>query len=178
MRAIIFDTETSGLIDNRTLPIEKQPEIIEFYGMVFDLEKGEKVDEIDTLVKPRSAISAEITKITTITNDQLAPAPAFFEVAPDIKAFLEREPVVIAHNLSFDIEMCDIEFERVGMKVDWPERKLCTVEATVFLKGFRMNLSGLHEYLFGTTFAGAHRARVDVEALARCAHELWKRGLI
>lgn len=177
MKAFIFDTETTGLIDNRTLPLAKLPEIIEFYGHIADLESGEIHDAIDKLIKPRGEISREITKITTITADHVRDAPAFFEVAPEIKTLIESASVTIAHNHSFDTEMVDIEFERLGEKVNWP-RAVCTVEATVFLKGFRMNLSGLHEYLLGEPFAGAHRARVDVMALTRCCVELHKRGLI
>lgn len=178
MRALIFDTETSGLIENRTLRLDKQPEIIEFYGADVDLVNGKILDELDVLIKPARPIDDEITRITGLTAADLEGKPPFAQVSQSIRELIERAPLVIAHNLSFDQEMVDIEFERLGQTpIAWP-RCLCTVEQTIHIKGFRMNLSGLHEYLFGEPFAGAHRAKVDVAALIRCCVELYGRELL
>jgi DNA polymerase-3 subunit epsilon len=175
--AFLFDTETTGLTFNRTLPLDKQPEIIEFYGCLADLVTGKVFAEIDTLVLPSSPIPAEATNANGITNEMVKGAPQFRKVAPQIKAMIEQAPLIIAHNLSFDVEMVEIDMERVGLKIAWP-RKLCTVEQTLHLKGFRLSLSALHEYLFGEAFSGAHRAKVDVEAMLRCCVELKKRDII
>lgn len=178
MKAVIFDTETTGLIDNHLLKLDKQPEVIEFYACTVDLETGELSWQVDLLIKPKRAIDDEITKITGITQDMVKDAPPFAECAPVIRQILESERYVIAHNLSYDIEIIDMEFERVGaQKVAWP-RLLCTVEQTIHLKGFRLGLSQLHEHLFGEAFAGSHRAKVDVQALVRCCVELYKRDLL
>jgi DNA polymerase III alpha subunit (gram-positive type) len=176
MRAFVFDTETSGLIDTHRIPLKKQPEIIEFYGATVNPESGEIFGEIDQLIKPAKEISEEITRITHITNDMLKDAPAFGFVADKIKAAIEEADCVIAHNLSYDMEITDIEFERIGGKIAWPKRRICTVEQTIHLKGHRLNLMGLHELLFKSRFEEAHRARNDVEALIRCVVELFRRG--
>jgi len=159
--AFIFDTETSGLIDNRTLPDAKLPEIIEFYGCLADLSTGEVLSEVDLLIKPARAISDEITRITGLTNADLVDAPAF-----------------IAHNASYDVEMVNIEFDRIRSPIIWPRKVICTVEATLPLKGHRLSLQALHELLFGEQFPAAHRARNDVKALLRCCVELYKRAEI
>lgn len=177
MEALIFDTETSGLVRNRTLKLDKQPEIIEFYGCVVNLKTGKIKKEYETLIKPKKPIEEIITKITTITNEQLEDAPPFAKVAKPIKTFLESGKVVIAHNMSFDKDMVDIEFERMEDKVKWP-KMLCTVEQTIHIKGFRFSLSALHDHLFGEPFAGAHRAKVDVAALLRCCVKLHKDGVL
>ena len=177
MIALVLDTETSGLLDNRSMPLDKLPEIIEFTGIVVDLETGEITKEIDTLIKPSRPISEEITKITGLTDDDLVGQGSFSAKKDGIRGLIESSPLVIAHNLSFDKEIIDIEYARLGETVRWP-KLLCTVEATVYLKGYRMNLTGLHEHLFGTGFPSAHRARKDVEALIRCCCELFKRGEI
>ena len=85
---------------------------------------------------------------------------------------------MIAHNLSYDYAVLMAEFSRCCTEgsVKWPIRRICTVQETEFMKGFRLNLTSLHEELFGEPFAGAHRARTDVEALTRCCIELFKRG--
>lgn len=178
MKALILDTETTGLISNRTIRSNKQPHIIEFYGCIVDLETGQKTgQDLDLLIKPPVEISAEITKITTITNDLVKDAPSFADVASDIKSLIESAPLAIAHNMAFDRDMVDIEMDRLNLTVAWPTL-LCTTEQTVHLKGFRLKLSMLHEHLIGAPFSGAHRAKVDVEALVRCCVKLHEMGEI
>jgi len=181
MKAFVWDTETTGLLYSRKLRLENQPHVIEFYGCLVDLKKGKITDEFDTLIKPPSpeAVSPEITRITGITYDRdLVNAPTFDEVAGEIFGRLEKSPCVISHNLSFDMEMIDIEAERLNKKLKWPKRKLCTVEQTTHLQGFRLSMSALHQLLFGEKFKDAHRAKVDVQALVRCCVELYKRGVL
>jgi DNA polymerase-3 subunit alpha len=181
--AVIFDTETSGLVENRTLRLERQPYITEFYACDVDLATGVISREHDTLIKPVDAkgnqvkLEPKITKITGITDEMLADQQPFSYHAEKIRAFLERTDLVIAHNLSFDKDMVEIEFDRLEQKIVWP-RGLCTVEQTVGMKGFRLSLSLLHQELFGEPFAGSHRAKADVAALTRCCVELRKREMI
>jgi DNA polymerase-3 subunit epsilon len=173
-----FDTETTGLVGSRRLPLDKQPYITEWYSCAADLKTGEIFWELDFLIKPPIAITEEITRITGITDADVADAPMFAVVAPIIRAAIELGPRMVAHNASFDMEMVQIEFERLGQKIEFPKRPLCTVEATMALKGHRLNLQGLHEHLFKEKFANAHRARNDVQALLRCCVELHARGEI
>lgn len=177
MKALIFDTETTDLINSGLLKIDQKPSIIEFYGEIVDLENGIIAAELENLFKPPKPITAEITKITSITNEMVADAPPFASVANEIRKMIEESEAVIAHNVSFDREAIDIEFERIGQKIHWP-RLICTVEATICMKGFRLTLTALHQELFGEPFSGAHRARHDVQALKRCALELFRRGYI
>lgn len=181
MKAFIFDTETTGLVTNRKLKLKSQPHIIEFYGCLVDLKKGKVLSEINQLIKPPDPflVTEEITRITGLKYEDLKDAPPFEDVAEKIITALEKAPVLIAHNLSFDKEMIEIEADRCwDQKIKWPKRLLCTVEQTIHIKGFRLNLSGLHEHLFGEKFEGAHRAKVDVEALTRCCVKLVKMGVL
>ena len=178
MKTLLLDCETTGLIDNRTIRDEKLPEIIELYACLADTQTGEVFEEIDTLVKPRNMdFEAKITKITGIRRDMLFDAPAFNEIVGRFGDLVVQADRVIAHNCSFDCEVLDIEHGRLGLRVDWPE-KVCTVEQTLHIKGHRLSLAALHEYLFGERFDGAHRAKVDVMALLRCVTELEKRDLL
>jgi DNA polymerase III subunit epsilon len=180
MQVLIFDTETTGLIQNRSLAIDKQPEVIELCAFMVNLKTGKIITEFETLVKPVAfpmtpQIMAE-TK-TQLSNEMLSGAKSFKELAPKIKSIMEAAPIVLAHNASFDQEMLDIEYERLGQKLKWPPL-YCTVEQTVHLKGRRLNLTNLHIALLGKPFEDAHRARNDVMALTRCAIEMFKRGLL
>ncbi len=189
--ATIFDTETTGLIDNRSLPLDKQPQVIEFYGVKVDLDKIIKskskkpvkpIAELEFLTKPsvllkdvKTGGKKTITDITGIDDSMLEHAPPFSRVADRIINFLEGSPVVIAQNASFDRDMIEIEAERLGRKMVWPPL-ICTVEQSIHYKGMRLNLGDLHEHLLGYRFPGAHRARPDVEALVRCCVEMRRRG--
>lgn len=175
MRALLFDTETTGLIDNLTIAIDKLPEIIEFYGCYADLGNGQIESELNLLIKPSKSISAEVTGITGIDDEMVREAPAFGQVADEILMYIQNAPLVIAHNLSYDKDVVNTEFKRLGQCVNWPP-VLCTVEQTIHIKGFRLSLSALHETLFNEPFSGAHRAKVDVKALLRCCVRLYEMG--
>lgn len=186
MKVTIFDTETTGLVRNRTLKLDALPECIEFYACVCDLKKGKIIKEYDTLIKPQKALSdtpalgdrKTITQITGITNEMLKDALPFKDHAKAIIKILSAAPIVIAHNASFDKDMIEIELERCGIKdFKWP-RLVCTVEQTIAMKGYRLSMNALHQELFGEPFTGAHRAKADVAALLRCAVELYKRDII
>jgi len=175
MRHLVFDTETNALINNSSRPIEKQPQVLEVFCLVLNAAM-EEVETLHQYFNPGKPISKEITKITGITDETVKDAPRFMNAFGRFKRIIESCDVVVAHILSYDIGVTDFEFARIGQTVKWPERKVCTVEATEYMKGYRLNLSGLHMELFGETFDGAHRAENDVRALARCYVELVKRG--
>lgn len=177
--AVIFDTETTGLIKNRQMPLDKQPEVIEFYGELIDLDTGKVHDQFEALIKPKVLpISDEIKRITGIDTDMVKSELPFHHYVYDIDKLLRQGDCVIAHNFNFDKDMLEIEYERANKSIKWPEIQLCTVQQTMSLKKYRLNLSALHQELFGEPFAGAHRAKADVQALTRCCVELRKRGVL
>lgn len=183
MIATIFDTETTGLVKNRTLKLDQLPEIIEFYGCSVNLKNGKIAKELGLLIKPSKPLSDKpapgdkktITEMTGITNNMLKKAPPFKDVAKQVFTLLQKSKIVIAHNAAFDKDMVEIEAQRLGIKITWP-RVICTVESSISHKGYRLSLSNLYFELFGEKFEGAHRAKVDVQALTKCAVEMFKRG--
>jgi DNA polymerase III epsilon subunit-like protein len=177
MRALIFDTETTDLIANSLLPEKHQPRIIEFFGHIVE-DDGTVVRELDFLCHPGHRLEKVTTNITGITDEMLKDAKPFSAFEGEVRALIGEADAVVAHNLSYDFDVVNFELKRCGTldRVKWPAIRICTVQETEWFKGFRLNLSGLHEHLFGEPFSGAHRARVDVAALTRCYVELRKRG--
>lgn len=184
MIALIFDVESTGL----PLPcakLEAQPSVIEIFMALVNLKSGQIPKTYETLIKPPSPLSDKpapnsrktISEITGLTNDALAKAPTFKDVSKIIFDWIERAPTVIAHNLQFDSQMIDFESERLGYAIKWP-RKICTIEQTMALRGYRLSLANLHSELFNESFTGAHRAKKDVEILIRCCVELHRKGMI
>lgn len=177
MIVTVFDTETTGLFSSGLIDNDKKPELIEFTAIKYDLEKGEILKEWDFLVKPKKSIAQESVDITGITDDMVKDALPFQARIAEVKDALENSEAVIAHNLSYDREMIETELNRCNDTIKWP-RMICTVEETMCLKGYRLSLTDLHKDLLGDPFAGAHRARQDVEALLRCVKVLYTRGFI
>lgn len=171
-----FDTETTGLVKNSLVALDQQPRVIEFFGHLVDSETGKVLDEIEFFCDPGVPIDPIITKITGIKPSDLAGKPPFSAGIARIEAALAQADCVFAHNLSFDMALIDFEFRRVGKQVVWPQRKVCTVEQTEWMKGHRLKLIDLHTELFGEPFTGAHRARTDVDAMTRCWVELHRKG--
>lgn len=176
MRTLILDTETTDLIKNKLLPLERQPHVIEFFGLSMDMY-GHECNSWSQLFDPGIPLTDVVQRITGIKPEDLQGKPKFATLAQGLKEYIEEHDEVVAHNLSYDKAIIDFEMKRAGLKVDWPEL-ICTVEATEHLKGFRLNLTSLHELLFGEPFSGAHRAEADVRALAACFRALRETGVV
>jgi DNA polymerase III alpha subunit (gram-positive type) len=176
VKAFIFDTETTGLVKNSLVPLEQQPRVIEFFGHTVDDETGETLDEIEFFCDPGIPLEQVITRITGIKAEDLKGAKPFRDHAHQICAAIASADAVVAHNLSFDMALIEADCQRAGCAPEWPERLICTVEQTEWIRSHRLSLTALHEELFGEGFPSAHRARHDVEALTRCYLELRKRG--
>jgi DNA polymerase III alpha subunit (gram-positive type) len=178
MIATVFDTETTGLIDNPARKLEKQPEIISFAAQTINLATGEYLPyTYNLLFKPTNPISSEITKITGISNDDVKDCQIIYHYINDIIPILEEAPLLIGQNIRFDMDMIELECKRWSRTIKWP-KTLDLIQHTIHLKGYRLSLTNLHLELFGMEFAGAHQANVDVAITCKCAIELYKRGLL
>lgn len=172
MKILFFDTETTGLLGPELLAIDAQPQIIEFFGHVWDSETDEIVAEVDFLAKPNGPLDPIITKITGLKDSDLKLAAPFGVYADKVQGLTNKADAVVGHNLAFDIGIVNAEFSRLQRTFNWPKIKVCTVAETEHVMSYRLSLTALHEYLFDQPFSGAHRAREDVEALTKCWKEL------
>lgn len=178
---IVFDTETTGLTLRGNAPLDKQPYMIEFAGIKLDDESLEEVDRLEFMCKPPVKITAEITKITKITDDgtskrDVGKSPPFFKFYPRLASFFIGEGCMVCHNLGFDRAILEYELRRHGVltKFPWPTDHICTVERTEDLNGHRVKLIDLYEHYFGEKFEGAHEAMRDVEALTNLIRAMRK----
>ncbi len=78
-----------------------------------------------SLINPECLISPFITRLTGISNDMVATAPRFFEVAAEIVKQLEGR-IFIAHNVRFDYNFLQATFRELGFPFHMPH--LCTVK--------------------------------------------------
>ena len=177
---IVFDTETTGLIQPEAMPLNKQPQIIEFAAIKLCDKTLEEVDRIDFLCNPGKPLDNKIVEITKITDADLAGKEPFAARYKELVDFFIGERVLLAHNLGFDRSMLRIELQRLGKvtQFPWPPEHLCSVELTYPIKGHRLSLSVLYSMVSKWEIKGAHRAMNDVEALARIVKWLRKKELI
>lgn len=176
MNIVIFDTETTGLLQPENSDLSMQPKIIEFYGVKLN-EEFEVQEEVNVMIDPQEEISDLITNITGITNSMIKGKPVFGDVSSEIAGIFEGADISVAHNHSFDSGMLDNEFRRVDKYLPRANHQICTVEATMGMTGHRLALTRLHWMLIQEQFE-AHRAKDDVFALVRCFHALTEKGII
>jgi DNA polymerase-3 subunit epsilon len=97
------------------------------------MEKGEVVEEWSSLVNPECRIPAYIEGFTGITNEMVADAPRFADIASIALEKLrstcspaQAAPIFVAHNARFDYSFLRAEFRRLD--VHFSARVMCTVK--------------------------------------------------
>ena len=178
---IIFDTETTGLIQHVSTPLDQQPEIIEVAAIKVDDQFLEERDALTFLVKPkRLPLPAIITKITGFVDADLADALSFPRHVATLEAFFVGERIAVAHNIAYDIGMFELELRRLGRvtRFPWPPTQLCTVEHSLTIKGHRLKLGQLYEHAFGKPMVEAHRAMPDTRQLLDVVRWMRTQGMI
>ncbi len=123
------------------------------------------VDKFSTLINPDCYISPFFTKLSGITNEMVADAPKFHEVAKTILEMTEGK-VFIAHNVGFDYGFIKDEFASLGYV--YKRETLCTVRLSRKLMPgkFSYSLSNLCDSL-GIVNEARHRAEGDAVATAK-----------
>jgi len=163
--ALVFDTETTGLLLPKVADLSKQPRIIEL--ALVRIEHGKIVSEHEWLIDPECPLPAVITKITGLTDDDLKGKPKFRQLLGEIEEAFAGADLLIAHNAPFDVGVLTTELqrcERTGFP--WPAETLCAVQEFMHLKGRRLKLTQLYELKLGKDLKQTHRALDDVFALA------------
>lgn len=106
-RAVLFDTETTGLephLGHRVIEIAA-------LELINDLPTGQR---FHTLINPSRDIPEDATRVHGLTAAHLRDKPDFGAIAADLIAFL-GEDKLIAHNAPFDFGFLDAELGRVGL---------------------------------------------------------------
>jgi len=149
----IIDVETTG-------GVARHERITEIAIVLHDGQAV--VDSFSTLINPERSIPWNITMVTGITDEMVAQAPRFYEVAKQIVQMTEGA-VFVAHNVSFDYSFVREEFARLGFT--FSRKQLCTVRLArkVFPGLPSYSLSNLKKH-FGIEAERSHRALDDTLA--------------
>ena len=176
---VSLDTETTGLIKPEVCNVREQPYIIEI-ACVKSNDEGMVIERFHSYIKPPIPLPAIITKITGITDSNLSKSTSFIGIYKALAGFFVGADILTAHNLAFDREMLANELIRIDQTFafPFPPRQICTVRETTKMNGYRLNMQKLHVQLFNKEFEGAHGAKADVEAQAKCFFKLVNMGII
>ena len=176
MQAVIFDTETTGLINNPARKLDAQPEIVSLAALQVELDEAKIGSLYYKLFRPSRPIPDEAIKVHGITNEYVRDMKSIESELPFIVPLLKSGKLIIGQNVRFDMDMVELECRRYNYPHPrWP-LAFDLVENSIFLKGFRLSLTNLHVELFGKEFSGAHKADTDVQITAKCAIEMRRRG--
>lgn len=148
-----LDTETTGLYP------AQGGKICEVAVCVS--QGGNPVEEFATLLNPGMPMSPEVVQIHGITNEMVAGAPSFAEIAPKLLSILDG-CVLVAHNADFDIGFLRKEFESCGLRL--PESPVLDTLKLARKSGrfVKNNLGCVAEQL-GINCRGWHRAMADTK---------------
>jgi DNA polymerase-3 subunit epsilon len=127
---------------------------------------AEIVDRFLALVNPERPIPRFVGRLTGITEEMVASAPRFAELAAPLQAFLAGS-IFVAHNVAFDWKFLEAESERVsGLRMEGT--RLCTLRLArrLYPELARGSLGALAEH-FAVPLRTRHRAGDDAEATAR-----------
>lgn len=162
---VTIDTETTGLLKPLGTPLYLCPHIIEIYAA--QRADGKIIKEIDTLVKPPIPIPLSLTKkVHGISDQMVKDSPTFLEIFKElVDVFLGAEEMVAA-NLMYDQSVLVYELRRIGEDhhFPYPPQRFCTIEQSIYLRGYRLKNSDLYKIVTGKNITGIHRAKNDATA--------------
>ena len=146
---VVVDIETNG-----SKPQSAQ--VIEIGAIKF---QGTKIlDRFESFIYANE-VPEYISKLTGITQKDLASAPSQKEVLLRFKEFL-GDRVFVAHNVNFDYNFISAKLEQLGL-AKLANRKLCSIDlAKKTIESERYGLAYLNENL-GINTVVSHRAYAD-----------------
>ncbi len=164
-----FDLETTGLN-------QFHDRITEFALIEEGFSQTSR--ELTSLVNPEKNISNFITRITGISNEMVADAPKFAEVANSILDFIKQgkqTAYLVAHNGDgFDMLVLKNHYKRVGVRTqefNWYSIDTLLMAKKMYPYMFKHNLKDLMTQL-GLETQEAHRAMNDTKMLQQLYHKM------
>lgn len=152
---VFFDLETTGLdiLKDRIVQI----------ALVKFPVKGNKPEELNILVNPQIPIAPSATAIHGITDEMVANAETFHDIAPWLYLFIGDADLAGYNSQRFDIPLLMEEFSRAGMDFSMKNRRNIDVQ-TIFHKMEPRTLRAAYKFYCDKPLENAHDALSDVKA--------------
>lgn len=141
-------------------------------------ERGQVVDQFQSLMNPGRHIPSFITELTGISNAMVRQAPSVAQVMADAARFVGETPLV-AHNASFDRKFWQAELSTLGFPNAQPFACTVLLSRRLYPEAPNHKLGTLATHLHLVREGRAHRALSDVlvtaELLGRIQADLLDR---
>lgn len=151
---IFFDLETTGLDF-------KYDRIIEIGAL--KIFPDQRKEPLYKKINPGIRIPKEVVELTHITNEDVASAPSFADVADEIFQYFKDSDLGGYNIQRFDAKVMSEEFRRVGKDFDVEGRAIVDVQG-IFHQKEKRDLSSAYKFFCDKTLEGAHSASVDTRA--------------
>ena len=185
---LFFDTETTGLPLNFNAShkdLNNWPRVVQLAWILTD-SQGKIIEEKSFIIKPDSfTIPVASFAIHGIDNEKANKLGISIIDALNIfnQSLQNRNLILVAHNMDFDINVLGAEFLRIGVETNFMDlSRVCTMKSSIDFcglpKGKFPKLAELYRRLFNDDFENAHNAMADVFACYRCFFEMVNRGII
>lgn len=149
----IVDVETTGGIKGPTRITEIA---------IYRHDGHQVVDSFHSLLNPGCPIPPFIRHLTGISDEMVADAPVFADIAHDVLR-ITQDAVFVAHNVGFDFPFIQKELNWLGH--DFLRRTLCTVRTSrKLIPGHPSYSLGKLCRSLGIPLTGRHRAQGDAAA--------------
>ena len=190
MKILVFDTETTWFINKKNPQLDKQPYIIQFAWILWEIDNWKYFKEIerkDMFFKPPISIPFDASQVHHIYDVDVKDKSPISEKIDELMSFINLADIIIWHNIEYDEMMLDVELSRLQKKhLYHPPQVICTMKETVDYCALIGNgqrykypkLGELYKKLFWEYFIWAHDAMTDVEATLKCFIELYSQGII
>lgn len=151
---VFFDLETTGV--NPT-----KDKIVEISMLKVHPDGSEET--FHSLVNPMCPIPESSTAIHGISNEDVANAPTFAEIALKIAGFIENSDLGGYNCLRFDVPLLAESFLEVDVPIDLRSRRIVDVQV-IFHKKEQRTLSAAYAFYCDKVLEDAHTATADTRA--------------
>jgi len=197
MKLLVFDTETSGLPEEKGQSLyatHKWPYIMQLSYIFYDDSSNEVIELYDSLVKLDNNIllSEDSMAIHNITREMCnnSGQPIKTVLTSFINALMSAD-IIIGHNIRFDINIIRVECIRNNIKFDFNMNKeknpiihYCTMKKGKYITNIELTsingaqyiknpkLIELYKHYFNEEVNGLHNALTDVLVCFRCYYKM------
>ncbi len=151
---VFFDLETTGVDVTNDHIVE--------ISLIKVLPSGEEIEKTRR-INPGVKIPPEATAVHHITDEDVADAPTFKQIARSLANEMNGCDIAGFNSNKFDIPMLDQEFQRAGIKFDFSKARMIDVQ-TIFHKKEQRTLVAAYRFYCGKELDGAHSANADTRA--------------
>jgi DNA polymerase-3 subunit epsilon len=130
---------------------------------VLKVSPGGREQWMSTRINPGMPIPAKSTAIHGITDEDVANAPTFREIAKNLTAFLEGCDLAGYNAVKFDIPVLAEEFLRVNIDFNFRKRKYIDVQV-IFHKKEQRTLAAAYQFYCRKELNDAHSSMADTQA--------------